>query len=45
MTRHAPPGVRKECKATGMDEFLVKPVSADDLRGAIERTYGRLQAA
>ncbi|MEM7014208.1 MAG: ATP-binding protein, partial [Verrucomicrobiota bacterium] len=45
MTGHALTGVREECKAAGMDEFLTKPVSVDDLRGAIERTYGRLQAA
>ena len=45
MTGHALTGVRESCKAAGMDEFMTKPVSIDDLRGAIERTYGRLQAA
>ena len=45
MTGHALTGVREDCKAAGMDEFLTKPVSIDDLRGAIERTYGRLHAA
>ena len=45
MTGHALTGVREECKAAGMDDFLTKPVSIDDLRGAIEKTYVRLQAA
>lgn len=44
MTGHALTGVREDCKAAGMDEFLTKPVSIDDLRGAIERTY-RFKAA
>ncbi|MFT5468341.1 MAG: signal transduction histidine kinase/CheY-like chemotaxis protein [Verrucomicrobiales bacterium] len=44
MTGHALTGVREDCKAAGMDEFLTKPVSVDDLRGAIERTYSRIAA-
>ena len=37
VTGHALSGVRESCREAGMDDFLTKPVSIDDLRNAIER--------
>jgi len=38
MTGHALSGVKESCMRAGMNEFLSKPVSLDDLRGAISGT-------
>ena len=45
MTGHALTGVKESCMEVGMDDFMTKPVSIDDLRKAIERNYPRLRAA
>jgi signal transduction histidine kinase/FixJ family two-component response regulator len=37
MTGHALSGVRETCLNVGMNDFLAKPVSLDDLRSAIHR--------
>jgi len=40
MTGHALTGVKEACMRAGMNEFLSKPVSLDDLRGAISGALG-----
>ncbi|MCB1229624.1 MAG: response regulator [Verrucomicrobiae bacterium] len=49
LTGHALSGVKESCFAAGMDGYLTKPVSVDDVKGAIEDTHhlvgGQRQAA
>lgn len=40
LTAHATPADRTRCLAAGMDLWLPKPISTDDLAGAIERYAG-----
>ena len=37
LTAHAMKGVDDECRAAGMDDYLSKPISRDDLRQCLER--------
>ena len=37
MTAHAMVGDRDRCLAAGMDDYVSKPINADDLFAAIER--------
>jgi CheY-like chemotaxis protein len=37
MTASAMPGDREKCLASGMDDYIAKPVRPDDLRAVIER--------
>ncbi len=41
MTANTMPGDRDQCLAAGMDDFLGKPVSMDDLKRAISRNHRR----
>ena len=45
MTGYALSGVRESCMEAGMNDFLTKPLSVDDLREAIVRTSVLLKAA
>lgn len=45
MTGYALSGVRESCLEAGMNDFLTKPLSVDDLRDAIERSCPLMQAA
>ena len=38
ITGHTLSGVKESCRDAGMNDFLTKPVSLDDLKGAITRT-------
>jgi signal transduction histidine kinase/CheY-like chemotaxis protein len=38
LTGHALTGVREECRKAGMDHFMTKPVTLDDLRQCIQET-------
>ncbi|MEO0415001.1 MAG: ATP-binding protein [Verrucomicrobiota bacterium] len=40
MTGHALPGVRESCLAIGMDGFLTKPISLEDVREGITQAHG-----
>jgi len=41
MTAEAVSGTRDRCLAAGMDDFISKPVTAEDLIAAIERCIGQ----
>ena len=45
MTGYALSGVRESCMEAGMNDFLTKPMSVDDLREAIERNSVAIKAA
>ena len=40
LTGHALAGVKESCRAVGMNDFLSKPVSMDDIKEAITRNLG-----
>ncbi len=42
LTAHAFDGERERCRAAGMDDFLAKPVRADQLAAALERHTGQM---
>ncbi len=44
LTAHALAGDRERCQASGMDEYLTKPLRIDDLRAALEQWIGRATA-
>ena len=44
MTANAMTGDREKCLASGMDDYLAKPVRPEDIRGVIER-WGTIAAA
>ena len=45
MTASAMVGDRDKCLASGMDDYVAKPVRPEDMRAAIERWGGKVQAA
>ncbi|MCB1078357.1 MAG: response regulator, partial [Verrucomicrobiae bacterium] len=45
LTGHALAGVKESCFEAGMDGYLTKPVSIDDVKGAIANTHHRLTGA
>ncbi len=45
LTGHALTGVREECRKAGMDRFMTKPVSLDDLRRCIKDSLGTRKVA
>ncbi len=45
MTGHALTGVRESCKEAGMDDFLTKPVSLDDVRNSLIRCFKKATRA
>jgi signal transduction histidine kinase/CheY-like chemotaxis protein len=45
LTGHALAGVKESCFEAGMDGYLTKPVSIDDVKGAIADTHHRLSGA
>ncbi len=40
LTGHSLSGVKEGCREAGMNDFLTKPVSVDDIKGAIIRSLG-----
>ena len=45
LTGHSLSGVKEGCREAGMNDFLSKPVSVDDIKGAIIRNLGAVAAA